>query len=338
MEAVPAGDLAGNIFEVQCLPIKVSVDLCKKTYSCRFWKLNGLPCRHACAALAYQNRRPKEYVNNWLTVGAYNKTYEFLVQPVPSKEFWEMHGYANIFPPAYKRPRGRPTVKRNKRNDAPEPQPNPHRVKRKYGPIVCQYCLIAGHNSRTCQKKDNMAAPEKAGPAAVPDAAPTAVLDAAQAAPAAPVTVPSMMIPNPDSLIPPQANQPPIQLAPIRPPPIRPSMRNIFSDSKRPTKRKNTKRPPPTLFNNMRPPSISNPSSRPIVSQETMHGASARTSTRFMQYIWLSVSSLLRGGGVVEGEGEGIALFGCHLQRSPAKVPSMAPKRDQLNPSKSRTK
>ncbi|XP_025664461.1 uncharacterized protein [Arachis hypogaea] len=60
----PTGDLAGNIFEVQCLPIKVSVDLGKKTCSCRFWQLNDLPCRHACAALAYQNRRPEEYANN----------------------------------------------------------------------------------------------------------------------------------------------------------------------------------------------------------------------------------------------------------------------------------
>ncbi|XP_016200935.1 uncharacterized protein LOC107642142 [Arachis ipaensis] len=125
-----------------------------------------------------------------------------------------------------------------------------------------------------------MAVPKEAGPVAVPNAAPTAVLDAAPAAPAAPVTAPSMIIPNPDPLIPPQANQPPIQLAPIRSPPIRPSMQNIPSDSKRPAKRKNTKRPPPILFNNMRPPSISNPSSRPIVSQETMHGASVGTDSK----------------------------------------------------------
>ncbi|RYR10329.1 hypothetical protein Ahy_B05g078800 isoform A [Arachis hypogaea] len=32
----PTGDLAGNIFKVQCLPIKVSVELGKKTCSCRF--------------------------------------------------------------------------------------------------------------------------------------------------------------------------------------------------------------------------------------------------------------------------------------------------------------
>ncbi|RYR10328.1 hypothetical protein Ahy_B05g078800 isoform B [Arachis hypogaea] len=49
------------------------------------------------------NRRPEEYANNWLIVGPYNKTYEFLVQHVPSKEFWEKHGYANIFPPTYGR-------------------------------------------------------------------------------------------------------------------------------------------------------------------------------------------------------------------------------------------
>ncbi|RYR16285.1 hypothetical protein Ahy_B04g073285 [Arachis hypogaea] len=47
----PTGDLAGNIFEVYYLPIKVSVDLGKKTCNCIFWQLNGLLCRQACAAL-----------------------------------------------------------------------------------------------------------------------------------------------------------------------------------------------------------------------------------------------------------------------------------------------
>ncbi|XP_057730652.1 uncharacterized protein LOC130945987 [Arachis stenosperma] len=57
---LPTGDNAGNVYEVQCLPVKVSVDLGKGTCSCRVWQLTGLPCRHVCAALAYQNRRPEE--------------------------------------------------------------------------------------------------------------------------------------------------------------------------------------------------------------------------------------------------------------------------------------
>ncbi|KAL4328659.1 hypothetical protein AHAS_Ahas13G0222200 [Arachis hypogaea] len=81
----PTGDDPGNVYEVQCLPHKVMVDIGKRTCSCRFWQLTGLPCRHACAALAYQNRRPEEHAHNWLSMGAYNNTYQFVIQPVPSQ-------------------------------------------------------------------------------------------------------------------------------------------------------------------------------------------------------------------------------------------------------------
>ncbi|QHN94249.1 uncharacterized protein DS421_17g599590 [Arachis hypogaea] len=53
-----------------------------------------------------------------------------------------------------------------------------------------------------------------------------------------------------------------MQAAPLRPTPVRPSMQNRPSNSKRPTKRKNLKSYP----------SMSNPSSVPIISQETMYG------------------------------------------------------------------
>ncbi|XP_020967348.1 uncharacterized protein LOC110266726 [Arachis ipaensis] len=86
---LPIEDYAGNVYEVQCMPVKVSVDLGKATCSCRLWQLTGLPCRHACAALAYQNRRPEEYAHNWLTMGAYNAAYQCSMRPVPSQEFWE---------------------------------------------------------------------------------------------------------------------------------------------------------------------------------------------------------------------------------------------------------
>ncbi|RYR47499.1 hypothetical protein Ahy_A07g033429 [Arachis hypogaea] len=85
--------------------------------------------------------RPKKYANNWLTVKTYNKTYEFLIQPISGKKFQKKHGYANILSPAYKRASKRPTMKGNKMSDAPEPQLDPHRVKQKYRQLVCKYCL-----------------------------------------------------------------------------------------------------------------------------------------------------------------------------------------------------
>ncbi|KAL4373318.1 hypothetical protein AHAS_Ahas05G0069800 [Arachis hypogaea] len=81
----PIGDDLGHIYEVQCLPHKIMVDIEKRTCSCRFWQLIGLPCRHACAVFTYQNRRPEEYAHNWLSMGAYNSTYLFVIQPISSQ-------------------------------------------------------------------------------------------------------------------------------------------------------------------------------------------------------------------------------------------------------------
>ncbi|XP_072054795.1 uncharacterized protein [Arachis hypogaea] len=153
------GDDAGNIFEVQCLPMKVSVDLEKHTYTCRLWQLTGIPCKHACAALAHQNRRAEDVAHTWLTIGAYNATYQFLVQPVPSQEYWQQLDTIPILPPHYKRLIGWPTKKRDTSRDAPKVNPDPYRTKRKYGQIKCKYCLEEGHNSRSCKaKKEAMVA------------------------------------------------------------------------------------------------------------------------------------------------------------------------------------
>ncbi|RYR73120.1 hypothetical protein Ahy_A02g007438 [Arachis hypogaea] len=102
---LPTGDDPENIYEIQCLSHK---------------QLTGLPCRHACAALAYQNRRPKEYAHNWLSMGAYHSAYKFVIQPVPCQEYWEHVNMPPVLLLVYKKLAGRPKLTRDKRNDAPK--------------------------------------------------------------------------------------------------------------------------------------------------------------------------------------------------------------------------
>ncbi|KAL4394202.1 hypothetical protein AHAS_Ahas02G0128400 [Arachis hypogaea] len=142
-----------EISEVQCLPMKVSVDLGNYTCSCRLWQLTVIPYKHACAALTHQNRRAKDVSHTWLTISAYNATYQFFVQLVPSQEYWQQLDIIPILPPHYKRPIRRPTKKRDTTRDAPKVNPDPYRTKRKYGQIKCKYCLKEGHNSRSCKAK-----------------------------------------------------------------------------------------------------------------------------------------------------------------------------------------
>ncbi|RYR60786.1 hypothetical protein Ahy_A04g017845 [Arachis hypogaea] len=130
-----------------------------------------LPCRHACAALAYQNRRPEEYAHNWLTMGAYNAAYQTSMRPVPSQEYLE-HDVDTlpILPPRYRKPIGRPTLKRDKRNDGPKEKSDPHRTTRRIGTIICIYCLQAGHNKRSCKKRKEAAGEGSSIPQAQTDA------------------------------------------------------------------------------------------------------------------------------------------------------------------------
>ncbi|RYR04071.1 hypothetical protein Ahy_B06g083620 [Arachis hypogaea] len=88
-----------------------------------------------------------------LADGAYNAAYQTSMRPVPSQEFWEHADTLPILPPRYKKPIGRPSMKRDKRNDAPKDKSDPHRTKRSIGTIVCKYCLQAGHNKQSCKKR-----------------------------------------------------------------------------------------------------------------------------------------------------------------------------------------
>ncbi|XP_057723742.1 uncharacterized protein LOC130939670 [Arachis stenosperma] len=111
--------------------------------------------RHACVALSYQNRKPEEHSHNWLSMGAYNSKYQFVIHPVLSQEYWQHIDLPPILPPIYKKQIGRPKLKRDKKNDRPkEPTPDLHRTPKKYGPIICKYCLKTRHNSRSCSKKN----------------------------------------------------------------------------------------------------------------------------------------------------------------------------------------
>ncbi|XP_016185811.1 uncharacterized protein LOC107627495 [Arachis ipaensis] len=146
------GDDNGKIYEVEKHPIKVTVDLGNQKCTCRFWQLTGLPCRHACAALALRGRRPEDQIHNWLGMAAYNSAYQHNINPVPRKEFWEKaEGYPPL-PPHYKTPIRRPTKKRRKEKNEARPSSNPHKLKRRYGTISCKYCGESGHNSRGCEK------------------------------------------------------------------------------------------------------------------------------------------------------------------------------------------
>ncbi|XP_029143589.1 uncharacterized protein [Arachis hypogaea] len=157
-----SGDAKEEVYEVQGWPTNMVVDLGNHTCSCRFWQFTGMPCMHAISAIQEKNdKRPEEYYHEWLTMEAYRRTYQFNVNPIKGQDLWEKTGSPAPVPLPIKRKPGRPTT--NRRKDKAEGSTGTKtKMKRKYAPIRCMYCGELGYNKRTCSKKKQDNAQEKA--------------------------------------------------------------------------------------------------------------------------------------------------------------------------------
>ncbi|KAI5398136.1 hypothetical protein KIW84_063796 [Lathyrus oleraceus] len=93
------------------------VDLGKKTCSCCFWDLVGIPCRHAVPVMHYQNLNPELYVDSCSMRDANKLCYENNVSPVNGMNMWSNVDVEDMLPPQYKKGPGRPKKLRFKEHD-----------------------------------------------------------------------------------------------------------------------------------------------------------------------------------------------------------------------------
>ncbi|RYQ85630.1 hypothetical protein Ahy_B10g105198 isoform A [Arachis hypogaea] len=268
-----------------CLPLK-------KNTNCQLWQLTGLPCRHACAASAYHNRRPEEYAHNWLIMDAYNVACQTSIV-----QFQARSSGSTLTPS--------PFCHHGTENQLEDLQPRETRemmaLKRR-----------AGHNKRSCKKR-NEAIGEGNSASQVPvndeDEDMLAemyweeTLEAAEAEQEATEEGNRTATPH-------AAQQP----QPMPPPPnTQPQPPTNNATTKKQVKRRSIRRPPPTR-QILQPstPSVNLPTTTPSThnSQTTPHplqGASAETSTRFIQFMTIPsvVTPIARGRGTtVRGRGQ----------------------------------
>ncbi|XLU49077.1 hypothetical protein S245_043891 [Arachis hypogaea] len=246
-------------------------------------------------------------------MGAYNAAYQTSMRPVPSQEYWEHLETLPILPPLYRKPIGRPTLKRDKRNDGPKEKSDPHRTTRRIGTIICKYCLQAGHNKRSCKKRKEAMGEGSSAPQALADEEDEDMLaemyyeetledaEAEQEATeernkTTPAHTPQQPHPMP------------------RPPtaPPQPPTNNVTT--RKQVRRRSVKRPPPT---GQRQQPTTPPANQPATTPSThnsqtaphpMQGASVGTSTRFMQFMPTPgvVTPTARGRGTSDtGRGQG---------------------------------
>nr|XP_025661883.1 mediator of RNA polymerase II transcription subunit 15-like [Arachis hypogaea] len=213
------------------------------------------------------------------------------MRPVPSQEYWK-HDVDTlpILPPRYRKPIGRPTLKRDKRNDGPKEKSDPHRTSRRIGIIICKYCLQAGHNKRSCKKQKEAAGEGSSAPQAPADDEDEDLLaemyyeetlESAQAEQEATEEGNESARTN--------TQQQPHPMPP--PPTAQPQPQPTNATTRKQVTRRSVKRPPPT-GQRQQPstPATNQPATTPSThnSQTTPHplqGASAGTSTRFMLFM-----------------------------------------------------
>ena len=65
-----------------------SVDLGRKTCSCRKWDLTGIPCAHAISCIWLKREQPESYVSKWYSKEVYLPTYNNLIYSIRDKEDW----------------------------------------------------------------------------------------------------------------------------------------------------------------------------------------------------------------------------------------------------------
>ena len=102
---------------------------------------------HACAAINWRRKRPEEFCNHWLTLGAYNATYQFFfIKPTHGAQYWTPTEYEKPQPPNKKSQRGRP--KKMRRKDTDEELISRKNLKRQLVEWTCSKCGLNGHNKR----------------------------------------------------------------------------------------------------------------------------------------------------------------------------------------------
>ncbi|XP_057442732.1 uncharacterized protein LOC130734375 [Lotus japonicus] len=126
------------------------VSLRDRKCSCKFWEINGFPCRHAVCGINFKGYDPKSYVDDCYKRGAFKATYEHEITPLPGPDQWIVtpNDPECILPPLFKRGAGRP--KKLRRRD-PYDDPNPNKLKRGGAFVRCSRCNQYGHNKKGCK-------------------------------------------------------------------------------------------------------------------------------------------------------------------------------------------
>ncbi|XP_058773017.1 uncharacterized protein LOC131647121 [Vicia villosa] len=124
------------------------VDIGKRSCSCNFWELVGIPCRHVVAALGFRNQNPELFVHECYTRDKYALCYGAAVSPINGRDMWPEVETEELLPPTYKKGPGRPRKLRIR-------ETGEEGARRRLPGVSyrCTRCDKIGHNVKSCKSK-----------------------------------------------------------------------------------------------------------------------------------------------------------------------------------------
>ncbi|XP_021750658.1 uncharacterized protein LOC110716347 [Chenopodium quinoa] len=143
-EVIPSSQ---SVFQVSHILDTMSVDLEKRTCTCRKWDMCGIPCCHAVAAIFFCHKKAEDYVDECYKKEMYLKAYENSIPPIEGERHWPQ-SELSMDPPPIKVGPGRP--RKNRRKDPFEDPKKPGKLTKHGMEMTCSVCQQKGHNKRRC--------------------------------------------------------------------------------------------------------------------------------------------------------------------------------------------
>jgi hypothetical protein len=129
---------------------KYTVNLEKRTCSCGYFQLAGLPCCHAITAIYKCGKVVDDFIDNCYSIEQFKKIYEHCLEPVEGEEMWPVSANPRPQAPGYVRMPGRP--KKNHRRREVGEAPRGKKLSKHGVQIKCGMCGKTGHNKSGCKK------------------------------------------------------------------------------------------------------------------------------------------------------------------------------------------
>ncbi|KAF3680473.1 putative auxin-induced protein 10A5-like [Capsicum annuum] len=143
-------------FEVKEGLYQHTVDIVKRTCSCRLWQLKGILCAYGMAALLFKNHPLYDYIDSCYNKETYLRTYANVLKPLTNMEMWPVSSNIIVAPPEISTLPGRPSKSRKK--EAGETNKS-EKLPRTGLAMTCSLCHVRVHNKRRCHLRGPSAEP-----------------------------------------------------------------------------------------------------------------------------------------------------------------------------------